>query len=557
MLRKYALPTNVDVAYFCMEYAIDSSFPIYSGGLGVLAGDTVLESKHVDQQFLFLGLRYATAYSQKLNQEGHQIEDNVALSAQQLDLTPIQDEEGTPLIVEIPIQDRKVLAQAWLKTIDKTPLVLLDTNLTENTPSDRSITDQLYSGDKEHRLLQEMVLGIGGMKVLQALEISPSKYHMNEGHAAFLIFECIAQLMKSHHLTFEEAHQAAKAYLVFTNHTLIPAGNDSFSVDMIRAYFDTYARESNLSIHTLLDLGRIPESSLFSMTVCALRGAGKSNAVSHYHAEKAKEIWPQYPLLPITNGIYLRRWISPEKALVWPLQSPSQPSLESWWSAHQVNKQHLINYVEKETGKNIAPDTLILTWARRFVDYKRPKALFWQLEWLANILENSPVPVHILFAGKVHPHDEQGKSYIADVVSIAQLKQFSPYISFLQNYNLDVATVLTQGSDVWLNTPMEGYEACGTSGMKAALNGVLQCTTNDGWVREVGWKDIGWILDNEKISESLYQTIEQDIIPLYAQLDGNGLPHQWIERMLTSSKIIREGYSTQRMLEEYTGKLYR
>ena len=545
-----------EVAYFCMEYALSTDFAMYSGGLGVLAADYLYEMDERKENAVAVGLFYSFSYTQEFDQNGEQIEQRQFLSPQELQLESVTSSTGEEVVVKVPIQDRQVKLKCWKKMVGSIPLYLLDTNHPENEQGDRNITDQLYSGDKEHRLLQEMILGIGGVRMLNRLGIFPKKYHMNEGHAGFLSFQVIANLMTAQHISFEEARDKAREMLVFSNHTLIAAGNDAFSLDLVTVYFDGFAREVMIPIHHMLDLGRIHESSLFSMTMLGLRSSAKCNAVSQYHASKAKEIWTNHPLIPVTNGIFLPRWISKEKMEVWPLESESYPDHQMWWNAHQDNKRQLREYVRSLTGKEIPENAVVLTWARRFVEYKRPLALFWQLEWLHHLVHELRCPIHFLFAGKVHPHDTQGKKTIGEVVKLSHSDRFKDSLTFLPNYNLDTAQHLVSGSDVWLNTPMEGYEACGTSGMKAAVNGVLQCTTNDGWVREVSWKDIGWILDNDKISESVYLMIEHEIVPTFTQRDDRDFPVQWVERMIASSQIIRKHYSSRRMVDEYKSQLY-
>lgn len=545
-----------DVAYFCMEYALSTQFAMYSGGLGVLAADYLYEMDERNENTIAVGLFYSFSYRQEFNQQGEQIEQRESLSPQSLELEAVTTPAGEEVVVTVPIQDRQVNVRCWRKMVGSIQLLLLDTNHPENEQGDRNITDQLYAGDKEHRLLQEMILGIGGVRMLNRLGIFPKKYHMNEGHAGFLAFQVIANLMNAHHISFEEARDKAREMLVFSNHTLIAAGNDAFSQDLITVYFDGFAREVMIPIHQMLDLGRIHESSLFSMTMLGLRSSAKCNAVSLYHANKAKEIWTNHPLIPVTNGIYLPRWLSKEKMEVWPLESERFPDHEAWWNAHQANKHQLREHVQTLTGKGIPDNALIFTWARRFVEYKRPLALFWQLDWLHHLVRELGCPIHFLFAGKVHPHDTEGKKSVGEVLKLSQSDRFKDVLTFLPNYNLDTAQHLVSGSDVWLNTPMEGYEACGTSGMKAAVNGVLQCTTNDGWVREVSWKDIGWILDNDKISESVYLMIEHEIVPTFMQRNDRNYPVQWIERMITSSEIVRRNYSSRRMVDEYKSQLY-
>lgn len=548
--------TPAKVAYFCMEFALANDFAIYSGGLGVLAGDYLYEAAQRKAPVIGMGLFYSFSYTQQLDENGMQIEHHAPLSGEEADVSLITDHQGAPITVTVLIQDREVQVQAWLKKIQDLQLILLDTNIEANSTVDRHITDQLYAGDKEHRLSQEIILGIGGVKMLHRLNMFPEIYHSNEGHATFLIFQQTAHLMKAKQLPFLQALEETRTQTVFTNHTLVPAGNDIFPFDLLMIYLEKYAQQIGVPIHQLLELGKVTDSTMFSMTLLGLRHTKVTNAVSTLHAQEALNVWPNNPMIPITNGIYLPRWQSKEQSQFWPLDADQPGSQENIWHAHQEDKRDLVAFVKKRTGVQISDQALIFSWARRFVQYKRPLALFWQLEWLEHIIKASPVPVHFLFAGKVHPHDTEGKEAIAKVVEISKDPRFTGHVTFIPNYNLEVAEYLTRGSDVWLNTPMEGFEACGTSGMKASLNGVLQCTTSDGWTREVQWHDIGWILDDQQISESLYKTIEKEIIPLFAQRGSDGIPRQWIERMITTSQIIRDQYSTKRMFDQYWSQLY-
>ena len=547
----------IDVAYFCMEFAMADDLIMYSGGLGVLAGDYLHEVETRQAPILGISLLYAFSYHQQISESGDHQDIVEKIHPNEMGLSLIVNDDQTPFTFTLNIADRIIQVQCWVKTVGHTYLFLLDTNLQENQQIDRDITDQLYSGNKEHRLQQEMLLGIGGQKLLQKLGLQPDRYHMNEGHAAFLAFALLGEVQQTQKTDYQTALSQVKQKLVFTNHTLIPAGNDVFNLDLIRIYFEKFALEHNLDLTKLIELGKIPDSSIFSVSLCAMNCAGVSSAVSLYHGQKAKDLWPQYHLIPVTNGVFLPRWISQEINNIWSLDMKEIPHLHVLWEAHLREKRLLLNYVESKTGKTIDENSLIISWARRFVDYKRPKALFWQLDWLENIIKSAPGPIHFLFSGKTHPHDEVGKKGIAEVAKIARSDRFKNNVTFIPDYNLETAGFLTKGSDVWLNTPKEGYEACGTSGMKAGLNGVLQCTTNDGWVREVSWKDIGWILDDNRISESLYEVIENEIIPLYYQRNQDYLPIQWIERMISSSLIIRKNYGTKRMMDDYYQRLYK
>ncbi len=543
------------VAYFCMEFALDDEYNTYSGGLGVLAGDFLLQAGDSDANIVGVGLAYASTYNQTIGEDGRQIENNIIIDPAANDLTRVMGDDGMPLEIVVPINNRLVKVQAWNKQVGKINLILLDTNIKENASADQHILNQLYAGDKEHRLLQEMILGIGGVKMLRAMGLQIDLYHMNEGHSALLTLEVSRQAREQDKsISFTSALEDSKKKIVFTNHTLVSAGRDLFSFELVSTYLLKYAQEIEIPVDEIIKMGKLEATSLFSMNMMALRNSSRCSAVSQYHAAKAREIWRNHPLIPITNGIYLPRWLSPHVA---PLIQPDISSLSSkdLWIAHQQDKEELTNYVRENTQKDIPQDTMIFSWARRFVSYKRPLALFWQLDRLEDIIQNSPVPIHFIFGGKLHPQNEEGKDLMAQLVKLSRSDRFRDYLTFIPNYNLEVANYLVRGSDVWLNTPIVGYEACGTSGMKAALNGVLQCSTNDGWVREPNWDQVGWILDSEHISESLYDTIEQEIIPLYAKRE-QGYPTQWAERMVKSSNIIQDNYSMQRMLNDYCVQLY-
>ncbi|MBT7499793.1 MAG: alpha-glucan family phosphorylase [Candidatus Pacebacteria bacterium] len=547
------LSDSVSVAYFCMEFALDDDYGIYSGGLGVLAGDMLWQASDSQARLAGVGLAYALTYKQKLAEDGKQVEEDIPIDPAKNGLTKITDDDDNPIEVTVPIQDRQVKIQAWIKKIGQASIILLDANIPDNSTTDQHITNQLYIGDREHRLLQEIVLGIGGVRMLRAMGLEPDIYHMNEGHSAFLSLE-VANHYKRHHkdIDFNSALQKCGQKVVFTNHTLVAAGRDVFSFDLVSTYLFEYAKEIEVPIDQIVKMGKIEDTSLFSMNMMALRSACRTNAVSQYHAQKAKEIWTNHPLIPITNGIHVPRWISPHKKFLLENDAPDEKEL---WLAHQQDKAELIEYVKEQTQETIPQDALIISWARRFVSYKRPLALFWQLYQLKHIIESSPVPIHFLFGGKLHPHNEEGKELMTQIVNLSKSDKFKDNLTFIPNYNLEVARYLVRGSDVWLNTPIEGYEACGTSGMKAALNGVLQCSTNDGWVREVDWNGTGWILDTDHISESLYETIEKKIIPLFTDRKSD-YPEEWVKWMIKSSQKVKKDYSAERMINDYYAQLY-
>lgn len=501
------------VAYFCAEYAVDADLSIYAGGLGILAGDYLREASDQNTPLVAIGLMY---------------HDNNPIT-----LPVVKDSLGNPLRVAMPLQDKKIFAQVYQKMVGSIPLYLLSTNVEENEVVDRQITAKLYIIDKEVRLKQEMVLGIGGFRLLEALDIEPTHYHINEGHAALLGLEVIHHEMETTKIDWTTAIIQAQQKIVFTNHTLVPAGHDMYASELTALLLSGYAREIGIPMTGILELGQVIDSSLFSMTILALRIAGRSNAVSQLHAEVAKRIWPQLPMLTITNGIHLSTWDQVKN-----LQN------------HDASKEKLLAYITKTTGIVWPEEHLLIGWARRFVEYKRPLAVLEQVERFLALAKDSLYPVHLVFAGKPHESDEQGKELLQKLLTGIEGK-LAGSVVYLPNYNKELAQLLVAGCDVWLNTPIVGYEACGTSGMKAALNGVLPCTTADGWVAEANVSACGWLLDDANITDSILTTLEQKIIPLYYH---NQL--KWQLMMASARTMIMNQFSTTRMLKEYQEKLY-
>jgi glycogen phosphorylase len=504
---------NQPVAYFCAEYALNPDLPIYAGGLGILAGDYFREA--ADQKFsvVGVGLFYDFQNSFKLDS--------------------VLDKQGHPLRIEVPIQNQQVKVQVFVYMVGPNPVYLLNTNISENTPADRQITNKLYIDDKETRLKQELILGLGGQKVLEALQIQPSIYHLNEPHSAFLILELIRYQMRYCQQNFEEAVAAVKKKVVFTNHTLVVAGREVYSNDLVAMMLVGYAEDLGIPISKIINLGLIQESSSFSMTMFSLRLAGKINAVSKLHAQKAAEVWADHPMVSITNGIHIGTW-----------------DIVKDLSHHQICKAKLLQYIQTQTGVSWSPDQLLLGWARRFVEYKRPLAILENLKRLMDIANNSQYPVKIVFSGEP-PADYERKNQLKQKLIELITSKLGNYVVFLPDYDMNVGKILVSGCDVWLNTPIVGFEACGTSGMKAALNGVLPCSTKDGWVDEVNFNKIGWILDNDNLSENILDVLEQDIIPLYYQH-----PVKWQEYMHHARNLILKQFSATRMLREYIQKLY-
>lgn len=532
------------IAYFCAEYALSSNIPSYAGGLGVLAGDFLREAEEKDLPVVAVGLYYNDGYEtlHKVDQKGYIEAPHVHSNPESFGLEVLLDESQKPLLVVVPIQDRDIKVRVWVWHMGKIKIYLLDSDVPENSESDRKITDHLYVADQETRLKQEIILGIGGARLLEILKIEPSIYHMNEGHSCLLGFEVIKHEMQKKGIGFDEARKIAARKIVFTNHTLVAGGNEIVSQELFSLLLAKYAETISVPIGEIIKIGKVKDSNSFSMTIAALNLAGKINAVSHLHAKKAEEMWPEYQIIPITNGIHYSSWnsIFDESAL---------------WESHVENKRELLAKVNQMSEETWSDNTLIIGWARRLTSYKRPLALFENIERLKTILTNNEHPVRIVLSGTLHPSDTDGEKILGDLRRIADT-DLKGLMVFLPGYSIELAKIMTAGSDIWLNTPIVGFEACGTSGMKAALNGDLSLSTRDGWMDEIELYGIGWPLDNDKINASILDALEQNIIPLYFDKNGNSKPEGWIQNMKNARDLIKNEFTTTRMLREYIEKLY-
>ena len=521
------------IIYFCAEYALNDTLPIYAGGLGILAGDMIREAAEHEIPFIAVGLFYHKGYSLK---------ESARINPASSNLTLVVDKQNKPVIVTIPIQDTLVSAQAWFLQIGNTRIYLLDTDLTQNAEEDRQITDQLYASSKEVRLKQEMILGLGGLRLLEALHISPIGYHLNEGHSALLALEIVRLEMKKHKHTFLEELDNTKQHIFFTNHTLIPAGNDTFGVDLVSTLLSGFAKELQVPVSEIIKLGLIAGSSIFSMALLALRMAGKINAVSRLHAKKAQEVWKEHPMIPITNGINVKTWDRVGKK-------------GNIWEKHQRNKRDLLQYIHKMTGVRWDEDTLLLGWARRIVAYKRPLGLFDNLQQFKELATSSDRPINVVIAGIAHQNDEEGIMILKQIHKIVT-EDLKGIVVYLPDYNMINARLLISGSDVWLNTPVVGFEACGTSGMKAALNGVLPCSTQDGWVAEADLYKVGWVLDSDNLSNDILSVLKTQIVQLYYDRDARNIPQQWVKMMQNAREMVLNQFSTTTMLRKYIEEFY-
>ncbi len=612
-LERYrSTPKQGVIAYFCMEFGIVHCLPIYSGGLGILAGDHLKAASDLGLPLTGVGLLYQEGYfRQALNPDGWQQESYPVNDFYTLPVTPVQEAEGRDVKVSVDLPAGPVAIKIWEMKVGGVRLILLDTNIAENAQSEyRNITDQLYGGDLHMRMRQEIVLGIGGLRALAALGIEPTTYHMNEGHSAFLAIERIRLLMKNHGLSFQEALEASRRNNVFTTHTSVPAGFDLFDSALVYEYFNRYCENAEIPFDTLMSLGRRDRhdpAERFSMAVCALNTSCYRNAVSRLHGgvsrEMFQDLWSnlptgEVPITSVTNGVHLPSWVSGELAALYDqylepdwLDNKSDP--KSWesvreipdaelWEAHRRRKRRLVQFVRERAqhsalgrqalpheirrlGEVLEPDVLTIGFARRFATYKRATLLFRDMSRLKKILTNPDMPVQVVIAGKAHPKDHPGKGLIRDVWNHAHDPEISRRLVFLEDYSIQVARELVQGVDVWLNTPKRPEEACGTSGMKAGMNGVLNLSILDGWFDECYENSGGWAIgeraeytddQDELHASAIYSLLEQQIAPLYYNDRDRGIPDEWVRCMKTSIMSVTPQYNSSRMVAEYSDRLY-
>jgi glycogen phosphorylase len=608
------------IAYFSAEFGLTECLSIFAGGLGVLAGDHLKSSSDLGIPLVGVGLLYQQGYfRQRLNAAGWQQEIYEDNDFHNLPLVLERGADGTPLDVEVQFPDSRVHAQIWKVAVGRVNLYLLDSNTPLNArTTDRDLTDQLYGGDKEMRIRQEILLGIGGLRALEALGIEPTVCHMNEGHSAFLGLELVRRLMERQKLSFAEAKELASSSLVFTTHTPVEAGHDYFGSDLMEKYFGSYRVKLGLSPREFMSLGRRNpdnDSEEFCMTILALRMAAFSNGVSALHGEVSRKmwdsIWPGLPLgeIPIghvTNGVHFRSWISNDMNQLYDRylgpswrEEHSDPALwkrvetipaEELWRTHERRRERLVAFARRRLHEQLQrrgvpqseisaadevldPEALTIGFARRFATYKRATLFLRDRTRLARILNDPDRPVQIIFAGKAHPRDDAGKELIRQIASLIREPAFRRRLVFIEDYDVSVARYLVQGVDVWLNTPLRPLEASGTSGMKALANGALNLSTLDGWWDEAwrmgvgGTSPVGWavgqglIFENRDLqdqadADSLYDMLERDIIPLFYDRRADGLPRGWISSMKSSIAHLCHFFNTQRMVREYTERFY-
>ncbi|MBZ5618684.1 MAG: alpha-glucan family phosphorylase [Acidobacteriia bacterium] len=606
-----APPGGKLIAYFSAEYGLTECLPVYSGGLGILSGDHLKSCSDQDYPLIGLGLLYQQGYfRQFLNPDGWQQERYPMNDFYTLPLVPVKDAQGADLKVTVKLPTGSVYIQVWKLDVGRINLYLLDTNLPENVlPQDRDITDSLYGGDIDTRIRQEIVLGIGGMRALKAMGLKPTVFHMNEGHSAFLALEQIRLYMRDEQLTFEEAQEAARTSNVFTTHTPVPAGIDLFDPGLMYHYFSDYCSEVGIDFQQLMALGRrniFNRDERFSMAVLALNTSSFRNAVSRLHRQVSQEmfhdLWPQLPLwevpvTSITNGVHLPSWLNGELAALYDQylepdwrQRFNEPAMweqvkeipdEELLEVHRRRKRRLVTFVRAHQGaaalrrqaslaevrrasEVLDPNAFTIGFARRFATYKRATLLFRDFERLKRILLNKDMPVQLVIAGKAHPKDQPGKTFIRDVVQFSRDPDLWKHVVFVEDYDMKVAREMVQGVDLWLNNPRRGEEACGTSGMKAAINGVLNLSILDGWFDEAYEHLGGWAIgEREPYSDdqdglhasAIYYQLENEIVPMFYERKDQ-TPREWMRRMKQSLTYISPTFDCRRMVREYMTELY-
>ncbi len=600
------------IAYFSMEFGLHESLPIYSGGLGILSGDHCKEASDLGLPLVAVGFLYPQGYfSQRINADGMQEATYNKLRFSEVSATPAVTPDGEEIAINVDLPGRKVYAKVWKVAVGRITLLLLDTDVAPNAPNDRVLAAHLYGGDHEMRISQEIVLGVGGVRALRALGLKPALWHMNEGHAAFLGLERIRELVSEAGLTFAEAHEAVAANAVFTTHTPVPAGNDAFGLDLIDRFFNNYWGQLGLNRDQFMDLARQDQSwgPSFSMTVLALRLSDQHNGVSKLHGDVSRRMWQflwpgvdvdEAPITSITNGVHTTTWLAPalgqfydrvlgtawrqhvDEPQVWePIEHASDKEL---WDIHNQLKAELIAYVRErvkqhrlrlgegalqieEAANLLDPRAFTIGFARRFATYKRATLIFRDLERIRRLLQSTERPAQIIFAGKAHPADEPGKALIQQVYRLSRQPGFSGRVVFLEDYDMDMARKLVSGVDLWLNNPIRPYEASGTSGEKASLNGVPNCSILDGWWVEGYNGKNGWAfgeqreyqnaeLQAEADALALYAVLEQEIVPLFFERDGQGVPIRWLRVMKEAIRTLAPEFSMARMVKEYTERLY-
>ncbi|MDQ7823567.1 MAG: alpha-glucan family phosphorylase [Candidatus Eremiobacteraeota bacterium] len=601
-------PKDYKIAYFSMEYGVADCASIYSGGMGVLSGDHLKSASDLNIPIVAVGLAYQKGYfHQYLDSQGWQRENYPENDFNNMPLRLIRDEKSKPVTVTVDLKGERVTIRVWKMQVGRITLYLLDTNMLNNSHDARLITSQLYAGDSEMRIRQEIVLGIGGVRVLKTLDIIPEVFHMNEGHSAFACLERIRMLMEDRGLSFDQAQQIVWSSSVFTTHTTVAAGIDRFDTKLVAAYFGDYVKKIGISLDYLMSLGM--QNSNFCMAVLAIRMAAYINGVSALNGVVSRKLWAgvwkgiepvDVPITSVTNGIHIPSWISAEMASLFDrylgprwIEDPDNEKV--WervenipdgelWRTHERRRERLVAFARKRLHEQLTrrgawqsdldkaatvlnPNALTIGFARRFATYKRGNLIFRDLERLARILGNPKRPVQLIFAGKAHPHDQQGKQVIQHIVQTIRDERFRGNVVFLEDYDINMARYLVQGVDLWLNNPRRPQEASGTSGMKVIANGGLNFSTIDGWWVEGYQPGVGWAIGEGEDYEdeayqdmvegnAIYNTLEKQIVPIFYDRASDNMPARWIAMMKKAMKILCPFFNTHRMLIEYTSRFY-
>ncbi|MBL9088648.1 MAG: alpha-glucan family phosphorylase, partial [Planctomycetia bacterium] len=596
------------VAYFCAEFGLHESLPIYSGGLGVLAGDHVKAAHDARLPLVGIGLFYRRGFlRQHVSVQGEQVPFPIEIHPREQPVTLVRDAEGAPLRVELDLPGTRLVLVAWRVDVGNVPLYLLDADVPDNRPEDRSVTHRLYTGDAEARLRQEIVLGKGGMRLLARLGIDPAVVHMNEGHAAFAPLERVSRLVHQAGLTFDEAAAMVRASTVFTTHTPVPAGHDRFPEPLLRRYFADAAAWLGIPWERFLALGRVGGETEFNMTVLGIRMSAFRNAVSRLHGEVSRRLlgasWPgllpdEVPVTHVTNGVHLATWTAPALGRVLGAADRSvvaedfssraaDVDLDALWAARTSARRATLAAVRRHVREacqersepasvaerltsGFTEDALLLGFARRFATYKRADLLLRDVRRLEALVHRADRPVRFLFAGKAHPSDRAGQEVLRRVVEASRRDGLAGRLLFLDDYDIGLARELVRGVDVWVNTPIRGLEASGTSGMKAAANGALHLSIRDGWWDEAFDGTNGFVIgggtpgraataeaNDDLDAASLYRVLEEEVVPLFFDRDAKGVPRRWLERVRRCLSTLPPTFDARRMLDEYADRAYR
>ncbi len=538
--------TQPSVAYFSAEYAIADDMPIYAGGLGVLAADMVLEAAAENRPFNAVGLVYHLAFTgddpdqrsmpERLRSNGFEVAKNAL---------------GKPVLAKVHIAKRAVVMQAWVKTWGNTRLILLDTNLAKNAPIDRAICDRLYAAAPNLQLAQEICLGFGGVAMLRELGVASDVYHLNEGHAALAgLAVGLEEMTRRPELSLSQAVAAVRDRLVGTKHTILSGAGILLDWGSVASQLGHMLTAQGATIDDLKEFAGLPTGD-YSDTKLLINIVRLANGVSKIHVDAELHDHPTSKLIAITNGVFRNRWAAENWG-----NSPQNLTDNEMWARHNENKHRLFELIETQTGERLDPDALTVVWARRMASYKRPELLINDLKRLGKLAHHLSRPVQFVVAGRANPTDTVGSDLMNRVIDAAGRPELEPRFAYLPHYNPVSAKSLVQGADIWLNTPIRGYEACGTSGMKASLNGALQFSTSDGWIDEVQIGTIGWEVPEHNPARAVYDVLEHKIAPLFYERNADGLPEAWIRMMRANIGLIVNNFTATRMLNDYYSKLY-